>query len=84
MEFIGVVFIGLFIYAIIVLIQQSRKDREEAERIEKMSKDEAAAYHRKQQEHENLRNQIKYNNYIWTCPMCGSHKVLRISKGGRE
>ena len=76
-------FIGTVLFAIYTMVREDRREKEEEERIKRMSPQERRKYYREKREHKELGEKIKYNNHMFTCPMCGSKNVLKISTTDR-
>lgn len=77
MGIIGIIFIGFAIYGIILIIQGALAEKE---KLSKMTAREKSEYRKAQRERE---EKAKYNNLMYTCPMCGSKKIKTISTTNR-
>lgn len=78
-----VIFVLLVIYGLYLAIKGNIDSKAEEDRVNKMSSADRAKYYREQRERKEWAEKTKYNNYTFTCPMCGSKKVLRISNKER-
>lgn len=72
---------------VFVIIWQIMQDIEEKEKVKQMKPEERRKYeekklveYRRQQERE---EREKYNNFMYTCPMCGSKKIKNIDTAQR-
>ena len=72
-----VIFFGFAILGLVVFIKQSV---DEDKKVKKMTPGERQQYFKEQKESS---EKSKYNNYMFTCPMCGSKKVIKITNADR-
>ncbi len=76
-----------FVILFIIIVWGICISVKEREKVNKMTPSEKEEYLRQQEEHkrkiEETYNKNIYNEYKYTCPMCGSHKIKNISKTNR-
>lgn len=67
-----VIFLSLIAYGLFVSVDNSIKEQE---KLNNMTECEKAQYRK---EVKDRQEKTKYNNYMYTCPMCGSKKIKNI------
>lgn len=76
-EFLLITFLGLAVYGLVIFIQQTI---DEHKKTKNMTNDERHAYFKAERERA---EKSKYNNFMYTCPMCGDKKIRRIDAADR-
>lgn len=72
-----IILICIIVIGLAIFVLQSH---DEHDKVSKMTNEEKHAYFKSQRE---TSEKAKYNQYMFTCPMCGSKKVIKITNADR-